>query len=96
MKRDVLRIPLILILTSLLLSACVGLIPLEDDIADSEYGPVYSPQDHQTRTFNALWEKLQNNYIYYEESEVDWDSLREQYADRISTGLTPDEFTALI
>lgn len=96
MKSRALRIPSILIMISLFLSACAGLIPLEDEAADNEFGPAYSPQDHQTRTFDALWENLQNSYIYYEDADVDWDSLRAEYTGKINAGLTQEEFTALV
>jgi carboxyl-terminal processing protease len=96
MKRRLFLISSCLILISLFLSACSGLIPLEEDVAAGEYGPVYSAQEHQTRTFETLWKNLQENYIYYEDADVNWESLREDYQARINAGLTQAEFTSLI
>ena len=96
MKRNLFLIPSLLILVSVLLSACAGLIPLEEDVVDGDYGPAYSAKDHQSRTFDALWENIQKNYIYYENTNVDWDSLHDKYIDKINAGLTADEFTSLI
>ena len=96
MKTKKFLIPSCLILISLFLGACSGLIPLEEEAAQGEFGPAYSSQEHQTRTFDALWTNLQESYIYYEDAAVDWESLRAEYDGRISAGLTQDEFTALI
>jgi carboxyl-terminal processing protease len=95
MKRKTIIPPLILIL-SIALSACIGLLPLDENPTTGEYGPVYSPQEHQLRVFESLWTHLQDNYIYYESAEVDWDALNQKYMDRINSGLTNEQFTALI
>ena len=95
MKRKTLLPPLILIL-SMALSACIGLLPLDERPSTGEYGPVYSPQEHQLRVFESLWTHLQDNYIYYESAQVDWDALNQKYMDRINSGLTNEQFTALI
>jgi carboxyl-terminal processing protease len=95
MKRKATFLPLILIF-SVLLSACIGLIPLDENPINGAYGPSYSPQEHQTRVFEALWTHLQENYIYYESADVDWDALNEKYLGRINSGLSNEEFTTLI
>src|SRR5687767_9456137 len=95
MKRKTIISPLILIF-SIALSACMGLLPLDERPSTGEYGPAYSPQEHQLRVFESLWTHLQNNYIYYESAEVDWDALNQKYIDRIHSGLTNEQFTALI
>lgn len=96
MKRNLLFFPSCLILIGLFLSACSGLATLEDETSTSEYGPAYSAQEHQQQTFDALWQNLQDSYIYYDSADVDWESLQQDYESRIDAGLTQDEFTALI
>ena len=96
MKRKLLLFPACFILTSLFLSACSGLLPLEEDTASGEYGPAYTAQEHQKRTFEALWQNLQDSYIYYETADVDWQGLKADYSARIDAGLTQDEFAALL
>lgn len=95
MKRKTNVFPLILIV-SIMLSACIGLLPLDENPTTGNFGPAYSPQEHQTRVFEALWAHLKENYIYYDSAEVDWDSLNKKYMERINSGLSNDEFTALI
>jgi carboxyl-terminal processing protease len=62
----------------------------------SDYGPAYSEQEHQTRTFEALWGNLEDYYIYYDTADVNWDSIYETYAGRIEDGLTNAEFVAML
>ena len=95
MKRKTVLSPLILIL-SIVLSACIGLLPLDEDSATGEFGPAYSPQEHQARVFESMWSHLQDNYIYYESADVDWDSVNKKYLERIDSGLSNEQFTALI
>ena len=95
MKRKTVLSPLILIF-SIVLSACIGLLPLDEDSATGEFGPAYSPQEHQARVFESMWTYLQDNYIYYESADVDWDSVNMKYLERIDSGLSNEQFTALI
>lgn len=95
MKRKTV-IPSLILILSTVLSACIGLIPLDDKPATGDFGPAYSPEEHQIRVFEALWTHLQDNYIYYETADVDWDALNEKYLGRINSGLSNEEFTALI
>ena len=97
MRRKTFFSPSILILPILFLSSCIGLIPLNDEEpAASRYGPQLSLKEHQARTFEALWTVLQDNYIYYETAELDWDALRTQYQADIDRGLTAAEFDDLL
>jgi carboxyl-terminal processing protease len=95
MKRKTILPPLILIF-SMALSACIGLLPLDERPNTGDYGPSYSPQEHQLRVFESLWTHLQDNYIYYESADVDWDALNQKYLEQINSGLTNEQFTALI
>lgn len=91
------RILSIVVLASLLLSACASILDqAEKAVGGGEYGPAYSEQEHQTRTFEALWKNLQTAYIYYDTTEVDWDALHASYTDRIQAGLTDKEFSDLL
>ena len=84
-----------LLIFSVALSACAGLIGEEEPIT-GEYGPNYSPKEHQQRTFDALWENFSGAYIYFETANVDWDAIRDEYSTRITAGLTNEEFIALM
>jgi carboxyl-terminal processing protease len=86
----------IFVILSLALSACGGFLPLDDDLEAGEFGPVYQPKEHQSRTFEALWSHLEETYIYYETADVDWNALEERYSQRIESGLSNDEFTSLM
>jgi carboxyl-terminal processing protease len=96
MNRKVKFLPILLLVMSLGLSACLGLLPLEEEPVTGEFGPQTSIQEEQTRTFEALWEHLEENYIYFETADVNWTALRNQYLDRIEAGLSQEEFHALI
>jgi carboxyl-terminal processing protease len=89
-------LPLSILILSLFLSACMGLIPLEEEPVAGEFGPQTSLQEQQTKTFEALWKYLEENYIYFESAEVDWAALHDQYLQRVKSGLTAEEFSALI
>ena len=82
------------ILASLILSACASLLTEVEEAVGGDYGPVYSVQEHQTRTFEALWSNLEDTYIYYETADVIWDTIHETYLGRINAGLTNEEFSA--
>jgi carboxyl-terminal processing protease len=84
-----------ILIASFILSACAGL-GVDDEPVTGDFGPQYTAQEHQTRTFNALWGHLSENYVYYNSAETDWDSLHKKYENKIAGGLTNDEFNALL
>ena len=96
MNRKTKLLPLSILVLSLFLSACIGLIPLEEEPASGDFGPQTSLQEQQAATFETLWKHLQENYIYFESADVNWDTLHDQYLQRVRAGLTPEEFSALI
>ena len=96
MKRKTIILTSAFVILNFALTTCAGLIPLDDEPAAGDYGPAYIPRQHQTRTFEALWKYVEENYIYYEEVQVDWESVREKYQDRIEAELTNEEFSALL
>ena len=96
MIRKFFTFPSAAVLTSILLSACIGLIPLDDEPITGEYGPQVSLQEHQTQTFEALWTAIQNDYIYYETTDFEWDDLRSDYQKQIDEGLSSSEFDDLM
>lgn len=96
MKHKTTRYLSVIVALSFALSACAGLITADEEPASGIYGPQYTPQEHQLRTFDTLWKLFSENYIYYETTSRDWDALRDEYTSRINDGLTNDEFTALI
>jgi len=85
-----------LLLSGLFLSACGSLLQQAEEAVQGDYGPAYTTQEHQTRTFDSLWGDLEKNYIYYNSAKVNWDVLQKDYADRIAAGLTDEEFNALL
>src|SRR5688572_5551158 len=91
MKRKVLISLSIFFIFSFMVSACAGLAAFEDEPITGDFGPVYSPQEHQERTFEALWAHFQDNYIYFERADVNWDSVRDRHLERIQSGLTNKE-----
>jgi carboxyl-terminal processing protease len=96
MNRKAKFVPTWILVWSFFLSACMGLIPLEEEPVTGKFGPQTSLQEQQTRTFETLWKHLEENYIYFETADVNWDSLRDEYLARVSAGLTAEEFSALI
>ena len=96
MNRRSYFLPGFILILSIALFACVGLIPLEEEPVAGEFGPRASPQELQTEAFETLWQHFEENYIYFETADVDWDALRAEYQSRIDEGLTDEEFTALI
>jgi carboxyl-terminal processing protease len=96
MNKKAIFLPSLLLVLSLILSACIGLIPLEDEPIIGEFGPNASLQEQQTKTFETLWNNLEENYIYFETAEIDWQALHDKYLKRVNAGLTTEEFTALI
>ncbi|HLF74242.1 MAG TPA: S41 family peptidase [Anaerolineales bacterium] len=85
-----------LLLLSLLISACGGFVSLEEDPVAGNFGPAYTPREHQSRTFEALWTHVQDSYIYFESAEADWDAIHDRYLERISAGLTAEQFADLL
>ena len=88
--------PTVVLILSFFLSACMGLIPLEDEPVSGEFGPQTSLQEQQIQTFDALWKNFEENYIYYETADTDCQELRDQYLERVNTGLTTEEFNSLL
>jgi carboxyl-terminal processing protease len=89
-------IPLSILILSLFLSACMGLIPLEQEQVTGDFGPQTSLQEQQVETFETLWKHLADNYIYFESSDVNWDALHDKYLQRLKAGVTQDEFSTLL
>ena len=89
-------LPLSILVLSLFLSACIGLIPLEEEPVAGEFGPKTSLQEQQTETFETLWKHFEENFIYFESSDVNWETVHDQYLQRVQAGLTPEEFSTLM
>ena len=86
----------IFLLASLWLSACGSLLNAAEEAVGGDYGPAYVPEEHQARTFDALWNQLSDNYVYFDTADVDWDTLRDKYNARIEAGLTDEQFSDLL
>jgi carboxyl-terminal processing protease len=96
MKRKVTISLSVFLILSFMVFGCAGLAGLEEEPVTGDFGPAYTPQELQARTFEALWTNLQDNYIYFESTDVEWDSIRDRYLERITSGLTNVEFTELL
>jgi hypothetical protein len=96
MSKKAIFLPSLLLMISFILSACIGLLPLEEEPVSGDFGPKASLQEQQTKTFEALWKHLEDNYIYFETADVAWKTLHDKYLERINAGLTADEFNNLI
>ena len=96
MNRKAKWLLLSILVLSFILSACVGLIPLEEEPVSGDFGPQTTLREQQAETFETLWKHFEENYIYFESAEVNWDALHDQYLQRVQAGLTPEEFSALL
>jgi carboxyl-terminal processing protease len=96
MKRMMALLPTLFIVLGVLLSACNLLVPLKEIPVTGDFGPAYSAQEHQTRTFEALWKHIEDSYVYYDTADVDWTALHDQYQAKIDSGLSEEEFASLL
>jgi carboxyl-terminal processing protease len=96
MSKKAIFLPSLFLVISFILSACIGLLPLEEEPVSGDFGPKASLQQQQAKTFEALWKDLEDNYIYFESADVDWKALHDKYLERINAGLTADEFDNLM
>jgi carboxyl-terminal processing protease len=96
MKRIMALIPTLFIVLGTLLSACNLLVPLKEIPVTGEFGPAYSPKQHQTRTFEAIWKHIEDSYVYFDSADIDWTALHDQYQAKIDSGLTDDQFSSLL
>lgn len=85
-----------LVVAALFLSACGSLLQQAEAAVQGDYGPAYTAQEHQTRSFDALWKDLSENYIYHDSAKVNWDTLHQEYLGRIESGLTDQQFVELL
>lgn len=86
-------------LTSVVLFACAGIPAFgnnEPSPDDTPYGPQISLTEHQTNVFEEILSRLEENYIYYESGQADWETLHQTYLDEINKGLDDSEFTDLM
>lgn len=85
-----------LLLYLTLACAVITGIPVAEQPVSTQLGPGYTAQEHQARTLDAIWNLLEQNYIYYESADVNWDKLRERYDQQVQLGLSAEEFNDLI
>jgi carboxyl-terminal processing protease len=96
MKRKDYLVLSVSLIVGMVLSGCANLLSQDNEPVTGEYGSPYSPEEHQLRTFEALWKNIQGNYIYFDTAKVDWDALHTQYTDQIKRGLSNEQFNALL
>lgn len=86
----------LILLTSPWLAGCGGLLKAAEEAVGGEYGPTYVPKEHQGLTFEALWKDLTENYVYFDQADVDWDALHDKYNSSIEAGVTTEQFNDLL
>jgi carboxyl-terminal processing protease len=47
----------------------------------------------QLRTFETIWETVNDNYLYDDFQGIDWESAKDFHLNRLDEEVTPDEFT---
>ncbi len=77
-----------LIAAALVTSACLGKSQPEVE----ETVQAVSLSTLQTRTFEALWALVNENYVYEDFHGVDWQAVHEEYLAKVEAGLSADEF----
>jgi len=55
-------------------------------------GPRPSPSPLHFQLFDEVWGAIDQNYLYQDFNGLDWNALREEYLERIGSGLTDEEF----
>ncbi|RMH02438.1 MAG: PDZ domain-containing protein [Chloroflexi bacterium] len=50
----------------------------------------------QTQTFEALWQTVNDNFVYEDFGGVNWENVREQYASRLEEDLSAEAFAELM
>lgn len=86
-------------LTTVVLFACAGIPAIganETAQVDTPYGPQISLTEHQTAVFEEIFGHVEESYIYYKLSDMDWDALHQEYLDKINQGMSDTEFTELM
>ena len=96
MRRKAFLVLSVVLIISIGLSGCANLLPQDEKPLTGNYGSPFTPEEHQLRTFEALWKGLQDNYIYFDTAKVDWNALHTKYTDQIKGGLNNDQFTKLL
>ncbi|MFN8413508.1 MAG: S41 family peptidase [Anaerolineales bacterium] len=84
------------LLCLVLLVACIPLPTAPEETVDIPLGPQLSQSEFQTKVFEAAWVQLEKNYVYYESSNLNWNTLHDTYTNKINSGLTNDEFQKLM
>lgn len=87
-----------LLISTIFIFACAGLPTFENanETLDIPLGPQITLTEHQTNVFEGILAQMQENYIYYETGDTDWDALKKTYLDEIKKGLTPAQFNDLM
>jgi carboxyl-terminal processing protease len=88
---------IVLLISTLVIYACGDLPSFgSDETTDFPLGPQITLAEHQANVFEDIFKHIQDNYVYYETSKIDWDSLKQTYLDEIDKGLTSAEFNDLM
>lgn len=82
-------------MTSWILKFCLILPLLLCSLSSCMDEPVMEPNTHEGN-FEALWKIIDTRYCFLDERNIDWDSIRTVYKQRIRSGMTDFEFFDLL
>lgn len=55
-------------------------------------GPPPTPSALQARLLDEIWQTINDNYLYPDFNGSDWNAVRAEYAQRVASGLTDEQF----
>jgi len=80
----------------LVLTACLPFPEFTEEPPTGSFGPVSSIQEVRVRTFDNIWDRIEQDYIHYDDANIDWDSLHTEYRDRFEEVTSQDQFIELM
>jgi C-terminal peptidase prc len=60
--------------------------------ATAPAGPPPTPSALQAKLLDEIWQTINDNYLYRDFNGLDWNAIHAEYAQRIATGMTDDQF----
>jgi C-terminal peptidase prc len=59
-------------------------------------GPRPSPSPLHLQVFEEIWNTINDNYLYRDFNDLDWNAVREETQQRIAAGMTDEEFYGML
>jgi len=73
-------------------STDLPLLPSSTNTLEIRLSPIVTPSALQLSIFEELWKIINEEYLYPDFNDLDWNSIHQEYLQRIQTGLNNDEF----